>query len=153
MREKKCGVPYSSVFIRKIVKQHVSNHTLRIRICQCFHEGRKDGYWEDMKAYWNDVYVDASEISISPFDLGMLRGFAIFDVMVVEHGKAFLWERHYDRLAASARSIGLAVPLDKAAYGKVLAQLIEASPTPELVLRTVLSGGPSENGFAHEQVS
>ena len=103
-----------------------------------------------MYAYWNNTVVRSSDIRIEPSDLGMLRGFTIFDVMVAERGRAFLWERHYDRLAASARSIGLAVPLDKAAYGKALAQLIEASPTPELVLRTVLSGGPSENGFAPE---
>ena len=103
-----------------------------------------------MYAYWNNTLVQASDIRLSPSDLGMLRGFTIFDVMVVEHGQAFLWERHYDRLAASAQSIGLTVPLDKAAYGKALIELIEASSTPELVLRTVLSGGPSENGFSPE---
>ncbi len=101
-------------------------------------------------AFCNGNVVSANQIVLSPSDLGMLRGFTIFDVMVAERGRAFLWERHYDRLAASARSIGLTVPLDKPAYGKALAQLIEASPTPELVLRTVLSGGPSENGFAPE---
>ena len=103
-----------------------------------------------MYAYWNNTLVQASDIRLSPSDLGMLRGFTIFDVMVVEHGQAFLWERHYDRLAASAQSIGLTVPLDKAAYEKALIELIEASSTPELVLRTVLSGGPSENGFSPE---
>lgn len=103
-----------------------------------------------MYAYWNNTVVRSSDVRIEPSDLGMLRGFTIFDVMVAERGRAFLWERHYDRLAASAQSIGLAVPLDKAAYGKALAQLIEASPTSELILRTVLSGGPSENGFAPE---
>lgn len=101
-------------------------------------------------AFCNGNVVSADQIMLSPSDLGMLRGFTIFDVMVVEHGRAFLWERHYDRLASSARSIGLAVPLDKVAYGKALAELIEASPTQELVLRTVLSGGPSENGFTPE---
>ena len=115
-----------------------------------FPEIPKRGILKDMYAYWNNTLVQASDIRLSPSDLGMLRGFTIFDVMVVEHGRAFLWERHYDRLAASAQSIGLTVPLDKAAYGKALIELIEASSTPELVLRTVLSGGPSENGFSPE---
>ncbi|MBP7811591.1 MAG: aminotransferase class IV family protein [Candidatus Moranbacteria bacterium] len=101
-------------------------------------------------AFCSGNVVSVDQIVLSPSDLGMLRGFTIFDVMVVEHGRAFLWERHYDRLASSAKSIGLAVPLDKVAYGKALAELIEASPTQELVLRTVLSGGPSENGFTPE---
>ena len=115
-----------------------------------FPEIPKRGILKDMYAYWNNTLVQASDIRLSPSDLGMLRGFTIFDVMVVEHGQAFLWERHYDRLAASAQSIGLTVPLDKAAYEKALIELIEASSTPELVLRTVLSGGPSENGFSPE---
>ena len=101
-------------------------------------------------AFCNGNVVSADQIMLSPSDLGMLRGFTIFDVMVVEHGRAFLWERHYDRLALSAQSIELVLPLDKEAYGKALAELIAHSSTEELVLRTVLSGGPSENGFSPE---
>lgn len=103
-----------------------------------------------LPAFYKGKIVAVDTITLSPSDLGMLRGFTIFDVMVVEHGRAFLWERHYDRLVSSAQSMGLVVPLDKAAYGKALAELIAASPTQELVLRTVLSGGPSENGFTPE---
>jgi branched-chain amino acid aminotransferase len=103
-----------------------------------------------MDAYWKNTFVPAADIKLSPSDLGMLRGFTIFDVMVVESGRAFLWERHYDRLLASAQALGLVVPLAKEAYGAVLAELIARAPTQELVLRTVLSGGPSENGFAPE---
>ncbi len=101
-------------------------------------------------AFYQGKQVTVDQIIISPSDLGMLRGFTIFDVMVVEYGRAFLWERHYDRLALSAQSIGLAVPLSKEAYGAALAELIAHSSTQELVLRTVLSGGPSENGFSPE---
>ena len=115
-----------------------------------FPEILKSGILKDMYAYWNNTLVQASDIRLSPSDLGMLRGFTIFDVMVVEHGRAFLWERHYDRLALSAQSIELVLPLDKEAYGKALAELIAHSSTEELVLRTVLSGGPSENGFSPE---
>ena len=100
-----------------------------------------------MLAYYNQSIVLASEIAISPSDLGMLRGYTLFDVLVVEHGRAFLWERHYDRLLASALSIGLSVPLSKERYGEVLSELIKQSETKELVIRTVLSGGPSVDGF------
>lgn len=103
-----------------------------------------------MKAFWNGAIVDAHEIRISPSDLGMLRGYTVFDVMPVEGGHGFLWERHYDRLCRSAESIGMTVPIDKDAYGAAIADLIRQSGTTELVLRTVLSGGPSENGFAPE---
>ena len=103
-----------------------------------------------MKAFWNQTIVDAADIRISPSDLGMLRGYTVFDVMPVENGHGFLWERHYDRLCRSAESIGMAVPISKEAYGAAIEDLIHQSETAELVLRTVLSGGPSENGFAPE---
>lgn len=103
-----------------------------------------------MKAFWNGAIVDAAEIRISPTDLGMLRGYTIFDVMPVEDGHGFLWERHYDRLCRSAESIGMAVPISKAAYGAAIEDLIRQSGTTELSLRTVLSGGPSRNGFSPE---
>lgn len=103
-----------------------------------------------MKAFWNQTIVDAADIRISPSDLGMLRGYTVFDVMPVEGGRGFLWERHYDRLCRSAESIGMTVPIGKEAYGVAIKDLIQQSGTTELVLRTVLSGGPSENGFAPE---
>ena len=78
----------------------------------------------------------------------MLRGYTVFDVMPVENGHGFLWERHYDRLCRSAESIGMAVPISREVYGAAIEDLIHQSETAELVLRTVLSGGPSENGFA-----
>lgn len=103
-----------------------------------------------MKAFWNQAIVDATDIRISPSDLGMLRGYTVFDVMPVEGGRGFLWERHYDRLCRSAESIGMTMPIAKEAYGIAIDDLIRKSETTELVLRTVLSGGPSESGFAPE---
>lgn len=103
-----------------------------------------------MKAFWNNTIVEKTDIRVTPTDLGMLRGFTVFDVLIVERGRAFLWERHYARLLASASAMGLTVPLSEIAYGRVLADLIAASQMDELVVRTVLSGGPSANGFTPE---
>ncbi len=103
-----------------------------------------------MKAFWNNTLVETSEIRINPTDLGMLRGFTVFDVLIVEQGRAFLWERHYARLVASASAMGLTMPLSEVDYGRALSDLIAASETNELVIRTVLSGGPSVNGFTPE---
>jgi branched-chain amino acid aminotransferase len=103
-----------------------------------------------MKAYWNHSIVDTVDICISPMDLGMLRGYTIFDVMPVEQGRGFLWERHYDRLCRSAESVGMRMLITKEAYGAAIEELIRQSGMEELVLRTVLSGGPSKNGFAPE---
>lgn len=105
--------------------------------------------------YFNDRFLPLSEIVISPYDLGFLRGYAVFDVMPVENGKPFLWERHYDRLCRSAKPLGLYIPVDKDEYKKILDELItrNGQGMKKMSLRTVLSGGPSMDSFVPESNS
>ncbi len=102
--------------------------------------------------YKNGEYLPLGRVSIDPYDLGFLRGYAVFDVMPVENGKAFLWERHFARLCRSAEALHLRVPATEAEYGGILTTLIERNVgLPKFSFRTVLSGGPSGNGFTPEE--
>lgn len=101
--------------------------------------------------YFNGIFLPASEIMIDPRDLGFLRGYVVFDVMPVENGKPFLWERHYERLCRSAAALNLRVPVSQVEFGDILKRLITDNAPLKLLLRTVLSGGPSENGFTPEK--
>lgn len=100
--------------------------------------------------YFNDRFLPCAEIVINPRDLGFLRGYAVFDVMPVEHGKPFLWERHYERLCRSAAALNLRVPASREEFKDILDQLIGRNAPLALSLRTVLSGGPSASGFVPE---
>lgn len=102
---------------------------------------------ESPVCFVNDRYLSRDEIRIDPYDLGFLRGYAVFDVLPVENGKAFLWERHFARLARSAITLGLRMPVDEAAYGAILDELIRRNMGKAAAFRTVLSGGPSEDAF------
>ena len=97
--------------------------------------------------YFNDAFVPLNEVAISPYDLGFLRGYAVFDVMPVANGRPFFWERHYERLTRSASVLGLAVPVSAPEYKKIIDELIARNTFSEISLRTVLSGGPSRDGF------
>lgn len=101
--------------------------------------------------YSNGVFLPLDEITLSPYDLGFLRGYAVFDVMPTENGKPFLWERHYERLVRSAAALNLRVPVGAEAYKNILDELIARHAPAKLSFRTVLSGGPSGNGFAPEE--
>ncbi|MDD2766628.1 MAG: aminotransferase class IV [Candidatus Moranbacteria bacterium] len=102
--------------------------------------------------YINGVYMPLREIAIPPYDLGFLRGYAVFDVMPVEHGKPFLWEDHYERLCRSAEALHLTLPVDRESYNAILDTLIEKNPSAlKQSLRTVLSGGPSQDAFTPEK--
>ncbi|MGB4833990.1 MAG: aminotransferase class IV [Candidatus Moraniibacteriota bacterium] len=99
------------------------------------------------KAYWNGSYCDESAIHISPRDLGLLRGYAVFDVMPVYRGRPFHADRHYARLARSAETLRLQLPVDSTQFASVAAELVQQAGLTEATIRTVLSGGPSGDGF------
>lgn len=103
-----------------------------------------------MVCYFNGSFLPLEDIAIDPRDLGFLRGYVVFDVMPVEHGKPFLWERHYERLCRSATTLNLRVPANREEFKGILDQLIGRNAPLALSLRTVLSGGPSASGFVPE---
>lgn len=102
--------------------------------------------------YMNGTYMPLREMAIHPYDLGFLRGYAVFDVMPVEQGKPFLWEDHYDRLCRSADALHLILPVNRESYKTILDTLIQKNPSAmKLSLRTVLSGGPSQDSFTPQK--
>ncbi len=103
---------------------------------------------KDLICYQNGALVHASEVWISPWDLGYLRGYGVFDVLPVINGKAFLWQWHYERLFRSAEQLGLELTVTKDTYGEILSSLIKANIGKEIIFRTILSGGESEDAFA-----
>lgn len=103
-----------------------------------------------MFAYWNGKIVDDSEIVISPFDLGVLRGYGVFDVMRTENQKVFNFEKHWQRFNNSAATLGLVVPVGKEECRVMLTDLIERNQHPDIQefnIRMVLTGGVSADGF------
>ena len=90
--------------------------------------------------------------AISPRDIGVLRGYAVFDFLVTQNGKPFLLDDHFARLRRSAKELRLALPLSKAAYATVVKKLIARHPFRDAVIRTVLTGGVSSNGFVPDGI-
>ncbi len=110
----------------------------------------KSIYFEQGKiAYWNGEYVPLSEVRISPYDIGFLRGYGIFDVLPVVHGKPFLWERHFERLFNSAEMLHLNLPVKSDGWKEILDHVIKKNTACESI-RTVVSGGPSADSYTPE---
>jgi branched-chain amino acid aminotransferase len=104
----------------------------------------------ESQAYWNGKFVPMSEIRIDPTDLGVLRGYGVFDVMRTENGKPFLLERHFARLKRSADTLHLHLPVDEAAFRNIIEQLLQENHVSRATIRTVLTGGVSESCFLPE---
>jgi branched-chain amino acid aminotransferase len=99
-------------------------------------------------AYFNGNIVESKNVLISPYDLGLLRAYGVFDVMRTWSNRPFLLPEHYRRLRNSAKELSLRVPLSEKEFAAVVENLLRLNAFPESRIRTVLTGGPSPDGYA-----
>jgi branched-chain amino acid aminotransferase len=101
-----------------------------------------------MKVHFlNGKLISEEELTISPRDLGFLRGYAIFEFLkTYPHHRPFKLDEHIDRLFQSAELIGLQLPWDKDQVKKWILETLEANQTPEeKFIKIMLSGGVSSS--------
>lgn len=78
-------------------------------------------------------------------DLGALRGDGIFETMHIREGRAWLLDRHLDRMAVSAHRMELALP-DRGSLARLAEATLAAWPDPvEGMLRLVCTRGLEEH--------
>ncbi|MEA3323049.1 MAG: aminotransferase class IV [Patescibacteria group bacterium] len=98
--------------------------------------------------YINEKIVEEKNACISPHDLGILRGYGVFDFMcTTKDNKPFLLHDHWMRLKRSAAALGMNVPISKEKYEKIISKLIAKNSYKDPAIRTVLTAGISENGI------
>ncbi len=98
----------------------------------------------------NGRLTDDRQATISVFDHGFLYGAGVYETLRTYGGRPFLLDRHLRRLRASAAAIGLAVPLDDAAFeariGATMAA-VEADDPPERYIRLLLTRGVGDLSY------
>jgi len=97
--------------------------------------------------YLNGSIVRAEEAAISPFDVGLLRGYAVFDLLQTIGGAPYMLAEHLERLRSSAETLGLAVPLSDAEIESIILELLGRNAHAEATVRIVLTGGDSPDGM------
>ncbi len=104
-------------------------------------------------AYLNGALVPLSEASISPMDIGLLRGYAVFDLLRTANGRPFLLPEHLRRLRASADWLHLSVPESNERIAEMIDELLARnghSAGRAATVRLVLTGGVSSDGMAFD---
>ena len=100
----------------------------------------------DPICYSEGTYVRQSMLTVAPNDLGILRGYGIFDFLRTYGGKPFLMEEHLSRFERSARRMGLRIPVSKSNLKRISLELIKRNTFKDINIKYILTGGPSENG-------
>lgn len=99
-----------------------------------------------MTTVWlNGELVDDREARVSPFDHGLLTGDGVFETLKLYDGVPFAVTRHLDRLATSARGMGLSPP-DHDVMREAMAAVTHANGLETGRLRITVTGGPAPLG-------
>lgn len=102
--------------------------------------------------YLNGSIKPLDQATISICDIGLLRGFSVFDFLRCYHGKPFLLKWHLERFKNSAQTVGLKIPLKDAEIEKIITTLLEKNKLKEATVKIFLSGGFSDDGLQYNKL-
>ncbi|GGT17718.1 MULTISPECIES: aminotransferase class IV [Streptomyces] len=98
-----------------------------------------------MRIWLDGALRDADHAHVSVFDHGLTVGDGVFETVKAEHGQAFALTRHLERLARSARGLGLPEP-DLDEVRRACTAVLDDNPVPLGRLRITYTGGISPLG-------
>lgn len=105
--------------------------------------------------YLNGSFVPVSEAKIGVYDIGLLRGFGIYEAMTTFNRKPFMLADHLARFRKSAASLSITIPESDERFAQILDELI-AKNVPEGregVVRVVLTGGTAIEGILYDSAT
>ncbi len=101
-----------------------------------------------MKYYnLNGHLISKEDAYIHISDVGLQRGYGIFDYFVVHTGIPLFFDDYLDRFEYSAQFMNLELPLNRAAMKKRILDLIAVNKTLDCAIKIILTGGFSEDGY------
>jgi branched-chain amino acid aminotransferase len=107
----------------------------------------------------NGQVQEATALSLSPGQVGLLSGWGVFTTLRIAEGVPFAWERHWARIQRDAKAMHVPLPADPEAVRGSLMQLLEANHAYDCTLRLAIVrngggmwAGPS-NGRTHDLIA
>jgi len=103
--------------------------------------------------YLNGKILPLYKAGISLRDIGILRGYGVFDFIRTYNGKLFAFKEHYMRLKNSAKILNLKIPISEKELKEVIKKLISKNKMKESNIRMVLTGGESSDAITYHSSS
>ena len=101
----------------------------------------------DFVYYVNGAFVPASQATVAAGDLGLVRGYGVFDVLRTYERQPFALHRHLERLQRSAQQIDLPLPWTLERLEELvcatLARNAAVEPERDVTIRLIVTGGSS----------
>lgn len=97
--------------------------------------------------FLNGKFIEKNKAKIKVNDLGLLRGYGVFDYLRTYNKIPFHLNKHLARFFDSAKKFNLKVPYSKEEIKNILFKLIKKNKNKkDLAFRIILTGGESSNG-------
>lgn len=100
-----------------------------------------------MVCFLNGNFINYSDASLHISDLGLLRGYGIFDFFRTTGNAPLFLDDHLNRFYASAKTVRLQVPIDREKIAAAIDELIRRNALDFSGVRLLLTGGYSEDGY------
>lgn len=91
------------------------------------------------------------EVRVHPLDIGLHRGYAVFDYFPVREGRAWFLGDYLRRFRRSARAMDIPLTYTEAQLRAHLRVLAQAAQLDYGGCKLLLTGGPSEDGYTPEK--
>lgn len=98
--------------------------------------------------YINGNILTTAQAQLSVFDLGILRGYGVFDFFKVHDGVPVFAKDHLARFYRSSELLNLNVPLTPQDTLGIIEKLIDKNNIIDGTFRLILTGGVSSNGIS-----
>lgn len=102
------------------------------------------------EAWINGSFCDEKDLSVSAKDVGILRGYGVFDYLRTYGGEPFHLKDHIRRFFRSAEMLHLEVGYSQDEVEAVVRELVRRNGYPESSLRLVCLGGESPTAMIPE---
>jgi branched-subunit amino acid aminotransferase/4-amino-4-deoxychorismate lyase len=100
--------------------------------------------------YLNGSLVPLKNAHVGLYDLGLLRGFGIYEGITAFGGEPFRFSDHWKRFERSAKALELTIPVsEQQALEAACAVVAANSPGTRATLRMILTGGEAKDGIEY----
>ena len=101
--------------------------------------------------YLNGRIVPVKDACVSVYDIGLLRGFGIYEALMTYDRKPFRLSDHLARFRTSAKKLSLKIPASDAEITRAINEIVTKSipAGKEAVLRFILTGGNATDGIEY----
>jgi branched-chain amino acid aminotransferase len=100
-----------------------------------------------MISYINGAFIDSTAAAIPVNDLGLQRGYGVFDFLRVKGSQPLFLQQHIDRLYRSLEYMRLQLPHRKEELITIIQSLIDQNQLPHSGIRITVTGGASPDGY------